>query len=317
MFSTDLATLQVGPPRGEGEGDKAKPKKKITLDNLPIGKGGFRFAAPATWLNDDYFLQSKAGKLLKVNAATGKTEPFYDPAKLAQGLVASAGLSKDTASELAESPSKMMMNPQRTGALFTSGGAYCYCNFDGTGGAKLPKLAGAEMMTFSPDSKRVAFVRGYNLFVFDMETQSERQLTKDGNGILSNGKADWVYYEEIFNRAYKAFWWSPDSKHLAFLHFDDTKVAKYTLIDPTERVQKQEIASYPKAGATNPAVKLGIAAANGDALRWVNLDDYPDKSLLVIRAGWMPDSRTVYAYVQDRARPGSTSALPRSPGARQ
>ncbi len=173
----------------------------------------------------------------------------------------------------------------------------------------LPKLAGAELLTLSPDGKRAAFVRNANLFVYDLDTKAERQLTKDGSSTLSNGKADWVYFEEIFNRGHKAFWWSPDSTHLAFLQFDDSNVAKYTLINPTERAQALEIATYPKAGAANPTVKLGIAAAesnaNGsDALHWVDLGEYgpPDQSLLIIRAGWLPDGKQAYFYVQDRAQ---------------
>jgi dipeptidyl-peptidase-4 len=290
-----LATDPLQPPRPD------QSQKKITLDNLPTGFGGFATAAPTTWLDDDHFLQIKGGKWLKVQALTGQAEPYYDSARLAQALAVVPGVSKNTAATLAQN-SPLLVNPQRSGGLFTTSEEMYYCNFDGTGGTKLPKLAGAEMPTFSPDGKRVAFVRNFNLFVFDMEAQSERQLTKDGNGILSNGKADWVYYEELFHRKYKAFWWSPDSKHIAFLQFDDSKVAKYTLLPPTERVQTPEVATYPKAGAANPTVKVGIAAANGQALNWVDLGDYPDPSPLVPRADWLADGKTVYLYVQDRAQ---------------
>jgi dipeptidyl-peptidase-4 len=246
LLRLPLLSTELVPAQGEGEKDKLK--KKITLDNLPgLGFGG---VAPISWLDDDYYLQTKGGNSFKVHALSGKADPF-----------------------------------QAVGA-----------------GVKLPNIAGAEMMTASPDGKSVAFVRKYNLFVFDLATQKERQLTRDGDGILSNGKADWVYYEEIFHRKYKAFWWSPDSTHIAFLHFDDRKVTRYTLINPTQRVQVQEVATYPKAGATNPAVKVGIAAVQSDSLQWVDLDNYADKSLLVIRAGWFPDSKKAYFFVQDRAQ---------------
>jgi dipeptidyl-peptidase-4 len=288
------------PPHQTGQG---QTKKRITLDNLPA-VGGFGGAAPVAWLDDDYFLQSKGGKLLKVKAITGETEPVIDPAKLTSALASLPGLTKTSAAALAQAPPPLT-NPQHTGALFNNAEGWYYCNFDGTGGAKLPKLAGAEVPTFSPDGKRVAFVRNYNLWVFTLDGQSERQLTKDGNGTLSNGKADWVYYEEVFNRKYKAFWWSPDSTAIAFLHFDDSKVARYTLFNPTERVQTPEVATYPKSGAANPTVKLGIAnvADPGAAVAWVDLSDYPEKGgLLIVRAGWLPDGKRAYFYVQDRAQ---------------
>jgi dipeptidyl-peptidase-4 len=168
----------------------------------------------------------------------------------------------------------------------------------------LPKLAGAEMTTLSPDGTLAAFVRNHNLFVYDLDSKRERQLTKDGSGLISNGKADWVYWEELFNHSYKAFWWSPDSTHVAFLQFDDSKVATFTIINPTERVQAPQSAAYPKAGGTNPTVKLAIAAVNGDALHWVDLSDLAAKEqpLLVIRVGWLPDSKSAYFYAQDRAQ---------------
>jgi dipeptidyl-peptidase-4 len=238
-------------PQAQG---KDPPKQKITLDNLPV-MGGFSTAMPTTWLDEDHWLQSKGGQWLKVEALTGKTEPYA-----ADQLISVQG-------------------------------------------DKLPNLPGAEFSTRSPDGKRMAFVRKSNLFVYDLDTKTERQLTKDGNGLISNGKADWVYWEEIFNRStYKAFWWSSDSKYLAFLQYDDTQVAKFTLIDPTTRVQTSKVATYPKAGATNPTVKVGIAAANGETLDWMDLSEYADQALLVTRAGWMPDSKTVYCYVQDRVQ---------------
>lgn len=164
-----------------------------------------------------------------------------------------------------------------------------------------PKIAGAELVTLSPDRKRAAFVRGANLFMYDVDAKTEQQLTKDGGGAISNGKADWVYFEEIFNRNHRAMWWSSDSEHLAFLHFDDSKVAKYTLIPPTDRVQAPEVATYPVTGSNNPTVKLGIASATGDGVRWVELPA-SEQPLLISRVGWLPDGKHAYFYAQDRAQ---------------
>ena len=44
-------------------------------------------------------------------------------------------------------------------------------------------------------------MRDNNLFVVDVATQTEQALTTDGSAVVFNGKADWVYFEEIFDRA--------------------------------------------------------------------------------------------------------------------
>jgi dipeptidyl-peptidase-4 len=166
-----------------------------------------------------------------------------------------------------------------------------------------PALSGSEVTTLSPDGKRAAFVRGGNLFVYDQAAKTERQLTRDGGDKITNGKADWVYYEELFHRNYRALWWSPDSAHVAFLNLDDRKVAPYTLITPTTPVQAPEIATYPKTGKTNPSVKLGIAVGGTDLIAWVDLSEFgPADELLISRVGWLPDSKQAYFYVQDRAQ---------------
>jgi dipeptidyl-peptidase 4 len=230
------------------------PRKKVTLDAVPKGGGGFGgaagFGARITWVDDGHFTLARGDKILKVEALSGKSEPY-----------------KAT-------------------------------------GAKQPTIENAELVTLSPDGRRAAFVRGGNLFVHELGTKSERQLTKDGSGSIANGKADWVYWEELFHHNYRAFWWSPDSAHLAFLQFDDSKVAKYTIIKPTERVQAPEATNYPKAGAVNPTVKLGIAAVGTDALHWVDLSELAPTQhpLLISRVGWMPGDKEAYFYVQDRAQ---------------
>ena len=70
--------------------------------------------------------------------------------------------------------------------------------------------------TYSPDSTKVAFTRSNDLWVRDVASGSERQLTFDGDELTLNGYASWVYYEEILGRPsrYRAFWWSPDSRRI-------------------------------------------------------------------------------------------------------
>jgi dipeptidyl-peptidase 4 len=255
------------------------------------------------WLEDGkHYLQAKAGRLYKVDALSGRSDPFHDPTKMAKGLAALPSLGKATARRLARSTS-FRMNSQRTGALFEHEDDLYYGSFDGTKAVRLTKTPGKkEQASFSPDGQFVAFVKEHNLYVVDLATQTECALTTDGGPLVSNGKADWVYFEEIFDRHWQAYWWSPDSKCLAFLRFDDTPVHPFTVVDQIPSHQKIETTPYPRAGDANPLVRLGIVSVGGGPVRWAKLGDYSPTSSLLVRVGWTPDSEKVYFYVQDRAQ---------------
>ena len=124
---------------------------------------------------------------------------------------------------------------------------------------------GAENLTFSPDSSKVAFTRGGDLYVADVADGTERRLTSDGSQLVLNGYASWVYYEEIFGRPsrYRAFWWSPDSKKIGFYRFDNTAVPMFPIYSPAGQDGTLALTRYPKAGEANPRVRIGIADVSG------------------------------------------------------
>jgi dipeptidyl aminopeptidase/acylaminoacyl peptidase len=276
-------------------GGGARPGFGLNLGGSPV--------AGLTWLEDgEHFLQVKAGRLLKVHALTGRSQPFYDPDKLAKGLSTLPTLSRRIVQGLARG-SALHYNPQRTGVLIEHENDLYYCQLDGAKAIRLTRTPGKkELATFSPNGQLVAFVRANNLFVVDIASQTERALTTDGTALVSNGKADWVYFEEIYNRNWQAFWWSPDSTHLAFLRFDDGPVYKFTVLDQLPTRQNVETTPYPKAGDPNPLVKLGLVSAAGGSVVWADLHDYSETASLVTRVGWMPDNDRAYCYMQDRAQ---------------
>jgi dipeptidyl aminopeptidase/acylaminoacyl peptidase len=283
-----------------------KLNKPITIDAVLRSEHPPNFnGSPITgltWLDDgEHYLQRKGGRLYKVHARTGKSQPFFDLAKLAKGLRSLPAISSAAAQSLAGSA--LRLNPQRTGALFEYASDLYFCNLDGTNPVRLTKRPGAkELASFSPDGKFVAFVRGNNLYVVDIATQTERALTTDGTSLVFNGKADWVYFEEIYLRSQQAYWWSPDSTRLVFLRIDDGPVHPFTVVDQISPLQVVETTRYPKAGDPNPLVKLGIVSVGGGPIQWVDLRDYSENSMLLMRAGWTPDSQKVYFYVADRAQ---------------
>ena len=132
--------------------------------------------------------------------------------------------------------------------------------------------------TYSPDSTKVAFTRSNDLWVRDVASGSERQLTFDGDELTLNGYASWVYYEEILGRPsrYRAFWWSPDSRRIAFYHFDNSKVPYFPIYSPYSGGDTRSLGHtgypgslnntrYPKAGQWNPLVKIGFVDTEGDS----------------------------------------------------
>src|SRR5205085_50726 len=140
------------------------------------------------WLDGEHFLQVKDGKLLKVEARTGKSEPFADPEKLKKSLAAIKELDVKTAEKLA-SGTFFRANPDRTAFLFDIGADLGLAYFDGAPAVKLTTSGGGkEHVGFSPDGKRIAFVRDNNLFAVDVGTQKESRLTTDGGADIFNAK---------------------------------------------------------------------------------------------------------------------------------
>ena len=97
---------------------------------------------------------------------------------------------------------------------------------------------GRELLLADPKKQYNAFVRSNNLYVEDIASKTERALTKDGSEAVRNGKTDWVYWEEVYNRGNsRHFWWGPDGAHIAFIRLDDTPVPKATVVDYAKPVQ--------------------------------------------------------------------------------
>jgi dipeptidyl-peptidase-4 len=163
----------------------------------------------------------------------------------------------------------------------------------------------------SPDGKLAAFVRkdpalkeAENLVVEDASGGNEWQVTQAKAGELF-GHLDWVYQEEVYGRGnFKGFWWSPDSKWIAFLGLSEEGVKDFEVVDHVpapldkDKTVEVEITKYPKAGDPNPSVRLGIADVGAKAAKFVDLSGY-DKDILIVRVAWDPDGKIV-AQIQNR-----------------
>ena len=162
-------------------------------------------------------------------------------------------------------------------------------------------LAALTNLTWAPDSSKFAFTRNNDLYVCAKASTDTVRLTFDGSDTILNGYASWVYYEEIFGRAsrYRAFWWSPDSRKLAFYRFDQTDVPVFPIYSAKGQDGSLNLTRYPKVGEPNPKVRIGmIDLDNPSRTVWADFDENEDQYFGT--PFWGSDSR--YLYVQREPR---------------
>lgn len=273
----------------------------LTLDDLQ--RVNFSGSTPhLVWLDSENYLERKRGseQLFKINAATGASEPFISTAKMEAAFKAIPGIGSESARSSAHAP--LHMNAARTAALVHLQNKLFYYAFGSDAPALLVEPADAlDNTAFSPDGLKVAFIRDHNLFVVDIATLKPRALTTDGNPKLYNGKLDWVYQEEVYGRGdFFGYWWSPDSKRIAFLQLDESPVKEFALIDHMPAYLEIEKYTYPKAGTPNPKVKLGVVEIDSGAITWIDLGKYLKDEPIIARVGWKPDSSKLVYLICNR-----------------
>lgn len=141
--------------------------------------------------------------------------------------------------------------------------------------------------TIAPGGKIAAFVRDNNLYIKNIVTGKEQQVTTDGkkNEII-NGATDWVYEEEFsFDQAYQ---WSPDGKHIAYYRFDETNVKEFNLTYYGTLYPKEEKYKYPKAGEENS--KVSIFIYNVESGKSVKAEVNKEADQYIPRIKWTADA---------------------------
>jgi dipeptidyl-peptidase-4 len=139
---------------------------------------------------------------------------------------------------------------------------------------------------FSPAGDKVVFVQDNNLFLVDLKTGEETQITADGkkNKII-NGSTDWVYEEE-FGFA-KAWYWSPDGEKIAFYKFDETRVKEFFYTEWGSLYPGQVEYKYPKAGEKNSLVTIGVYDLESGKKTWMDIGEETDQ--YIPRINWTED----------------------------
>ena len=213
----------------------------------PLVVGG---SAPGlSWLPDGRFhyrsVRPSGTEFVLVDPRTKSRAPLFDHTKMAATLSAAAGgLFQATSLPL----QTVELSDDRRSVTVATGGRRFRCEIDGSActaaGQSAPSAAGRGLAVISPDGRRAVFIRNWNLWVRDVASGAETQLTTDGvkDFGYATDNAGWVTSDRAI------LLWSPDSKKIATQQQDERNVGDMYLVrtqvgHPTLRAWK-----YPLPG---------------------------------------------------------------------
>ena len=269
------------------------PDKKIELnDSFPSG---------LRWCRDGrHLIERRRGSIWEVEALSGEAKALFQVEEIQAGFE-TVGFDAKKAQEAAKQGRKVL-SPTEKGVLIQHEDDLFYYRF--TDGRLIRLTNGVEEeqeAAFSPSGELLAFVRDHDLYAVSVDNGQHRRLTRDGSCDILNGVLDWVYQEEIFGRGdFKGFWWSPDSKYLAYLQLDESAVPASTVGNHGPVHMNLEPMKYPKAGDPNPTVRLGIVSVDEGRISWAHLQRYQTEDFLIVGVRWKPDSSKVAVQIQNR-----------------
>lgn len=266
--------------------------RPLTLEWIYGPEGRTVASIPATaWLDDgslvimDNRKPARDRTIEKLSPANGQRQSVVDSVRALANLKSAVeGMSPE------ELPWPLAFDGSGQQALYIFKGDVFVLEFANAQFRRLTSTAAEETSaSFSPNGRRVAYVRDNDLYFFDLDTGRETRITRDGSETLLNGTLSWVYWEEVFGRRDIGYWWAPDSQGIAYLQSDDSQVDLdyFTDFVPfSPRVIKQR---YARAGRANPRVRLGITELGREGTTWIQINDKPFE--YIVRAKWLPDAR--------------------------
>lgn len=268
------------------------PTRELTVEWIFSSEGRTVASVPSTvWLDNGALVildnrRPPAERTLeKLEPSTGQRQPLVDSVRALADLKRTVeGINADAL------PWPLAFDGSGAQALYIFKGDVFVLELNNARFRRLTSSPAEETSaSFSPNGRRVAYVRTNNLYFFDLDTNRETQITRDGSETLLNGTLSWVYWEEVFGRRDIGYWWSPDSQAIAYLQSDEKDVDLTYFVDfvPfSPRVVRQR---YARAGRANPRVRLGITELGHDSTTWIQISD---KSFeYIVRAKWLPDGR--------------------------
>jgi dipeptidyl aminopeptidase/acylaminoacyl peptidase len=243
--------------------DYARAEKFLAQNVTNLVVGG---SVAANWLADDRLwyrnLLADGAEFILVDPARKTRARAFDHAKLAAALSIAAGARYDATHLPFEA---IDITPDGRAVSFNVGAKRWTCDTDGVrcaaaGDAVRPRqtpetgrggrggrggggLASSDgkPLAMSPDGSRGVFVRDWNLWIHDVATRQERQLTSDGVKYFgyATDNAGWSSSDRAI------VLWSPDSKKLATQQQDERQVGEMYLVNTTVGHPTLRIAKFP------------------------------------------------------------------------
>ncbi|KPV94108.1 Prolyl tripeptidyl peptidase precursor [Pseudoalteromonas sp. P1-9] len=150
----------------------------------------------------------------------------------------------------------------------------------------------------SPKGNFVSYIRAQNLYVQNLTTGEEVQLTTDGADTIKNGMAEFVAQEEMSRMT--GYWWSGDEAKIAFTRIDESPVAEAIRNEIYADEVKLFNQRYPFTGTNNVDIQLGVVSLNSQQIDWVDMGE--DKDIYLARAKWLNDDKTLSYQWQNRSQ---------------
>jgi dipeptidyl-peptidase 4 len=253
-----------------------------------------------TWSPDGQHLTYlDGGELIDIDPGSGKPHVMVSRSKIAS--IAGKGASeedKDHRNRYGEA--SYLWAPDSKHLLFDSNGRlWMYDLRNGTGiEIGFTGEASGDDPKFSPNGEEISFIRNHGLAIAKLRDRntSVNTIAPTQNESILNGEVDWVYKEELDVRS--NYFWSPDSKGIAFLQMNETEVPLYPITDWIPTHASVELQRYPQPGDNNPSVRIGVIGAGGGRVTWIKLPIQGGQDYIP-RFGWI-DHRTIWAETVTR-----------------
>jgi len=239
------------------------------------------------------------GELIDLDPDSGKSHVLVSRAKLTalQGAPASE---QDRDHRARYGMAAYQWAPDSKHLLFNANGRlWMYDLRNGTGiEIATSGQAAGDDPKFSPNGEAISFIRNHSLSIVHLRdaVSPTNVVVNAPNESILNGEVDWVYEEELDVRS--NYFWSPDSKNIAFLQMNESDVPLYPMTDWLPLHAGVVLQRYPQPGDPNPNVRIGVVSAQGGRVVWIKLPVNPGQDYIP-RFGWL-DRKNLWAEVLTR-----------------
>jgi dipeptidyl-peptidase 4 len=282
------------------------PEKPLTVEGI-FAHGPVLGEAPdeLAWSPDNKHLTYlEGGELMDVDPATGNTHVLVSAAKMSQ-LAADNSSERDRDHRARYNMASYLWAPDSTHLLFDSNGRLWYYDLHNGTGVQIgfSGLLSGDDPKFSPDGSAITFVRDRGLSIVRLREQGSPSTAlapapnpsgANGPEVL-NGQVDWVYLEELDVRS--NYFWSPDSKNVAYMQMVETQVPQYPITDWIPSHATVDWQRYPQPGDPNPEVHIAVVSEKGGRATFIRLQLNPGD--YVPRFGWV-DHKTLWIETLSR-----------------